>query len=62
MQTPQGTIAETATEDVMQMPATDLEGKPIVDNEVVSESIEETVESPIKMKKLSAKDLIKKYS
>ena len=62
MQTPQGTIAETATEDVMQTPATDLEGKPIVDNEVVSESIEETVESPIKMKKLSAKDLIKKYS
>ena len=62
MQTPQGTIAETATEDVMQTPATDLEGKPIVDNEVVSESIEETVSSPVKMKKLSAADLIKKYS
>lgn len=62
MQTPQGTIAETATEDVMQKPTTDLEGEPIMDNEVISESIEETVESPIKMKKLSAKDLIKKYS
>lgn len=62
MQTPQGTIAETATEDVMQTPATDLEGKPIVDNEVVSESIEETVSSPVKMKELSAADLIKKYS
>ena len=62
MQTPQGAIAETATEDVMQTPATDLEGKPIVDNEVVSESIEETVSSPVKMKELSAADLIKKYS
>ncbi len=62
MQTPQGVVAETATEDVMQTPATDLEGKPIVDNEVVSESIEETVSSPVKMKELSAADLIKKYS
>lgn len=62
MQTPQGTVAETATEDVMQTPATDLEGKPIVDNEVVSESIEETISSPVKMKELSAADLIKKYS
>ena len=62
MQTPQGAIAETATEDIMQTPATDLEGKPIVDNEVVSESIEETVSSPVKMKELSAADLIKKYS
>ena len=62
MQTPQGVVAETATEDVMQTPATDLEGKPIVDNEVVSDSIEETVSSPVKMKELSAADLIKKYS
>ena len=62
METPQGVVAETATEDINQTPTTDLKGDPIVNNEIVSDSVEETVSSPVKMKELSAADLIKKYS
>ena len=63
MQTPQGTVAETAIEDISQTPTTDLNGQPIENNEIIDESTEETVEeTPLKMKSLSAKDLIKKYS
>ncbi len=57
MQTPQGTVAETAFEDINEPITMDL-GQPIQaeETEVVFE------ETPLKMKTLSAKDLIKKYS
>lgn len=57
MQTPQGVVAETAIEDVNQTEVTDLNGQPIQAEQ--TESIETT---PLKMKALSAADLIKKYS
>ena len=62
METPQGVVAETVTEDINKTQTTDLKGDPIVNNEIVSDSIEETVSSPVKMKQVSAADLIKKYS
>ena len=60
MQTPQGTIAETATEDATIPNAAANMYEPQVE---VQDTVEETVEeTPIKMKSSSAKDLIKKYS
>lgn len=50
MQTPQGTVAETAVEDINEPITMDL-GQPI-----------QAESTPIKMKALSAADLIKKYS
>jgi len=61
METPEGMVAETTTEDVLdiQKPEVKLNlGEPVVE-ESVDETIEET---PLKMKALSAADLIKKYS
>jgi hypothetical protein len=61
MQTPQGEVAETTTEDVLGIPKPELKinlGEPIIEG-----STEEVVEeTPLKMKKLSVEDLIKKYS
>ena len=61
MQTPQGEVAETTTEDILSIPKPELKinlGEPVIE-----ESTEEVVEeTPLKMKTLSAKDLIKKYS
>ena len=60
MQTPQGTIAETVTEDATIPNAAANMYEPQVE---VQDTVEETVEeTPIKMKSSSAKDLIKKYS
>ena len=60
MQTPQGTIAETVTEDTTVPNAAANMYEPQVE---VQDTVEETVEeTPIKMKSSSAKDLIKKYS
>ena len=64
METPQGVVAETSTEDVTNIPVP----KKSVDLTPVQQPVEEvisdqTVETtPIKMKALSAADLIKKYS
>jgi len=61
METPEGMVAETTTEDVLdiQKPEVKLNlGEPVIE-ESVDETIEET---PLKMKALSAADLIKKYS
>ena len=61
MQTPQGEIAETTTEDAIGPISASL-GQPAEApvEEQVSEDIVET--TPLKMKALSASDLIKKYS
>ena len=61
MQTPQGEVAETTTEDVIGPISSSLQ-QPVQaqpEEEVAEEVVEET---PLKMKTLSAKDLIKKYS
>jgi len=50
MQTPQGVVAETAVEDINEPITMDL-GQPI-----------QAETTPLKMKALSAADLIKKYS
>ena len=60
MQTPQGTIAETATEDVT---IPDVASDMYQPQTEIKDTVEEvTEETPIKMKASSAKDLIKKYS
>lgn len=56
MQTPQGVVAETATEEISEVP--NVLGQPIQE-ETSEKAVEET---PLKMKALSAADLIKKYS
>ena len=63
MQTPQGEISETMTENITEAP--NVLGQPIQEEtseEVVEENVEETENSPLTMKALSAADLIKKYS
>ena len=65
MQTPQGEVSETMTEKTTEAPTMDLAGNPIEaeqNTEIVEESVEETENSPLTMKALSAADLIKKYS
>ena len=57
MQTPQGEVAETTTEDVIGPISSSLQQP--VQAQPEEEVVEET---PLKMKTLSAKDLIKKYS
>ena len=65
MQTPQGEVSETMTENITEAPTMDLAGNPIEaeqNTEIVEENVEETENSPLTMKALSAADLIKKYS
>ena len=64
MQTPQGEVAETATEDVVGPISSSLQQPVQAQSEEVSADITEQMiaETPLKMKTLSAKDLIKKYS
>jgi len=64
MQTPQGEVAETATEDVVGPISSSLQQPIQAQPEEVSADITEQMiaETPLKMKTLSAKDLIKKYS
>jgi len=64
METPQGVVAETSIEDVTNIPvprkSVDLTPVQQPVEEVISDQTVET--TPIKMKALSAADLIKKYS
>ena len=64
METPQGVVAETETEDITNIPipkkSVDLTPVQQPVEEVISDQTIET--TPLKMKELSAADLIKKYS
>ena len=63
METPQGEVSETTTEtEDVSMPNLAENMFDASTEETVEEDVEETQNSPLTMKALSAADLIKKYS